>query len=174
MRIYLIGFMGCGKTHIGQQLAGRLGLPFRDLDEMIESRAGMPAARIFQEQGEAHFRKMEADCLRETSYLKRAVVATGGGTPCFHGNLEWMFEHGVTLYIKVSAGLLAAWLEAEVEKRPLLEHKKGAALAGLVDRLLAVRSAFYEKAQLCYERKTGEEDPVPELANYLSRFVSAA
>ncbi|MCC6726394.1 MAG: shikimate kinase, partial [Saprospiraceae bacterium] len=83
MRFFLIGFMGVGKSFLGKALAERLGLPFVDLDEIIEEQEGMSISSIFSSKGEAYFRVVEASCLRNLASKDNLVIATGGGAPCF-------------------------------------------------------------------------------------------
>ncbi len=96
MRIYLIGFMSSGKTTMGQLVADSLNVPFMDTDQMIEEQSGMTIAGIFSTQGEKEFRDLEADVLRQSTIHEKAIIATGGGAPCFHHNMTWMNEHGIT------------------------------------------------------------------------------
>jgi len=87
--IFLIGFMGCGKTTLGRKLAARLGYEFMDLDHIFEAQAGMTIAQYFSSFGEDAFRKLESEVLRQTRYPPNAVVSTGGGLPCFFDNMDW-------------------------------------------------------------------------------------
>lgn len=77
--IYLCGFMGCGKSTIGKALSKRLSMPYYDLDQLIEQKAGMPIPEIFAAYGEAHFRALESEVLVESGKSEPAVIATGGG-----------------------------------------------------------------------------------------------
>lgn len=97
-RIFLIGFMGCGKTTLGRKLATRLGYTFYDLDHLLEEQAGMSVAEYFSSFGETAFRLAESEILKNTSYGENAVISTGGGLPCFFDNMDWMKAHGITLY----------------------------------------------------------------------------
>jgi len=95
-RFYLIGFMGSGKSFLGRRLANALQLPFLDLDDYLEEWSGRSIPRIFEESGEEAFRKLESEALRDTARLPSAVIACGGGTPCFGDNMAWMNAHGIT------------------------------------------------------------------------------
>ena len=90
MKIFLIGFMGCGKTTLGRKLSKFLDYGFVDLDELTESKAGMTITQYFEEFGEAAFRDLEKTTLQETPFAENTVISTGGGTPCFSGNMDWM------------------------------------------------------------------------------------
>lgn len=100
MSIYLCGFMGCGKSHIGRMLAAKLGLTFVDLDRYIVSKEGMPIPRIFDEFGEPHFRALEAKYIKELSGGN--VVATGGGALLNDESAKFAKESGISVYINTS------------------------------------------------------------------------
>ena len=113
MLIFLIGFMGCGKTTLGRKLASRLEYDFIDLDHVLEAEVGMSIAEYFSSFGEDAFRKLESEVLKKMDYPEHAVVSTGGGLPCFFDHMEWMNAHGKTVYIKLSPKTLADRLEHE-------------------------------------------------------------
>ena len=118
-RIYLIGFMGCGKTHTGQQLAELLRYQFIDLDEeIIRRNGGQSIPELFAREGEAWFREEEALALRETGLLEHAIISCGGGAPCFHNNMDWMVAHGFSIYLKTDPEILAKRLLRERGQRP--------------------------------------------------------
>jgi len=146
--IFLVGFMGCGKTTLGRKLAGRLGYLFMDLDHILEAQVGMTIAEYFSKFGEDAFRKLESEVLKKTSYPDNSVVSTGGGLPCFFDNMEWMNAHGKTVYIKLSPKTLADRLENEKEERPLLRDHQGEALVTFITGKLAERDHFYMQATL--------------------------
>ena len=108
MRIYLTGFMGCGKTTVGPLLARRLGAPFVDLDREIEQRAGMTVREIFERQGELAFRRMEAEALRGTLALPDVVVAVGGGTLTFEANARWVSANGLSVWLNLPFATIAS------------------------------------------------------------------
>ena len=149
MKLYLIGMPGSGKTTLGRVLADHYALPFFDLDAEIVARAGQVIPAIFLEHGEARFRQLEAEALREITARPGALVlATGGGTPCFHGNLEVLNTTGLTLWLDVPTPTLKARLAAATEKnsRPLLVST-GPTEKWLLETL-EVRTEFYARAQL--------------------------
>src|SRR3954467_15421359 len=113
MRIFLVGYMGSGKSSMGAALAKELGLNFFDLDKAIEKKAGKDVAAIFASEGEKHFRELEKNCLTELLLEDDYVMAVGGGTPCFSDNMEKMNEAGVCIYLKMSTDHLVERLEAE-------------------------------------------------------------
>src|SRR5476651_2201785 len=89
-RIFLIGYMGSGKTTLGRRLAARLGYEFIDLDQVFEEKEGITIAQYFTYYGEDAFRKEESAILKQTHYPEKAVISTGGGLPCFFDNMDWM------------------------------------------------------------------------------------
>ncbi|MDP9082007.1 MAG: AAA family ATPase [Bacteroidota bacterium] len=144
--IFLIGFMGCGKTTLGRKLASRLGYEFMDLDHILEAQAGISIAEYFNSFGEDAFRKLESEVLKQTKYPEHAVISTGGGLPCFFDNMEWINANGRSLYIQLSPKTLADRLEHEKVTRPLLRDKHGDALITFIDEKLLERELFYKQA----------------------------
>ncbi len=128
-------------------------IPFYDLDEEIEKNASTGSAttttipEIFTERGEIYFRELEAKTLREIPTNENAVVACGGGTPCFHNNLAWLKENGKVIYLKKSPEQILQQLsQTEIEKRPLLKDKSREEIIHWIHDTLAKREAFYEQA----------------------------
>jgi shikimate kinase len=146
--IFLIGFMGCGKTTLGRKLASRLGYEFMDLDHILEAQVGMNIAGYFSTHGEDAFRKLESEVLKQTVYPKHAVISTGGGLPCFFDNMQWINAHGRSVYIQLSPKTLADRLEHEKTKRPLLRDKHGDALIDFIGEKLTEREPFYKQATI--------------------------
>lgn len=146
--IFLVGFMGCGKTTLGRKLAANLGIEFIDLDHLLEAHAGMTIAQYFEKFGEAAFRKLESEILQQTAYPEQAVIATGGGLPCFFDNMPWMNAHGKTIYIKLPPKTLAQRLENEKDERPLLREKQGDELVDFITGKLTEREPFYSQATI--------------------------
>ncbi|RTQ45808.1 shikimate kinase [Hymenobacter gummosus] len=150
-RLFLIGMPGAGKTTLGRALAAHYQLPFRDLDEELVQRAGRSVADIFAAEGEAYFRQLEADTLRAVlAEHERLVLATGGGTPCFHHNMRVLTQSGLTLWLEVPVAELRARLQHAAAARPLLAALPpgAAALEKRLSETLAARREFYEQAAL--------------------------
>lgn len=149
MRIFLIGFMGSGKSTLGPKLARSLDVPFLDLDKMIEEQEGMTIASFFEQKGEAAFRQLEADLLRSITLEKDSfLLSTGGGVPVFHNNMDFMNEHGLTLYLEMNPKSLAQRLAPARAERPLLKHLNDDGLENFVAEKLKEREPFYKKARL--------------------------
>lgn len=141
MRIYLTGFMGSGKSTVGRRLAERLSVPFVDLDEEIERQAGMTVREIFERHGEPAFRRLEHEALRATLELPDAVVATGGGTMVFEGNLRLIRASGLSVWLNPPFAAIVSRIGAlGKEDRPLFRDEKQA-LALYQERLPAYRRA---------------------------------
>ena len=146
MRIFLVGFMGSGKSYCGRALAELLGVPFIDLDEYVVRQAGMSIAEIFARHSEKFFRELERDVLLRIVTLPYFVMATGGGTPCYHNLIGELNELGTTVFLDATPKLLHARLRLEVAHRPLLAGSND--LMGLIRTKLAERRPCYEQAQL--------------------------
>jgi shikimate kinase len=148
MRVFLIGFMGSGKTTFGKKLASSLGYPFFDLDHVIEALVGQSIPEYFTAHGEESFRKLEKQTLQEGAYPDDCVVSCGGGSPCFFDNMDWMNQNGLTVYLDMPAAALAKRLEKGKHKRPLLKDLDEAGLLRFIETKLAEREVFYSKARL--------------------------
>jgi shikimate kinase len=141
MRIYLTGFMGSGKTTVGRRLAAALGVPFVDLDQEIELRAGQTVRLIFERLGEPAFRQMEAEALRGTLALPDVVVATGGGTMAFEGNARLIRSNGLSVWLNPPFATIASRIGGLGKAdRPLFKDEVQA-LALYRERLPAYRRA---------------------------------
>ena len=156
--IYLVGFMGSGKSYWGKRLAEHLGRPFFDLDEVIEAGEDQAVLALFSTIGESGFRELERRYLHQMEHQPPAVVATGGGTPCFFDNMDWMNAHGTTVYLKTSYQLLQERLAAGKDRRPLLSGLSDAELLQFIEALLAKREVFYRQAMATVERVEDEAD----------------
>lgn len=147
-KIFLIGFMGSGKTTTGKKLASRLNWEFIDLDEFIEEDKGMPVAEIFETQGEDWFRTVEAEALRTVAKADNTVISTGGGTPCFYENMEFMLQNGLTVYLRMTPESLARRLARSSAGRPLLKGIDKEELETYIRTKLAEREPWYSMAEI--------------------------
>jgi shikimate kinase len=147
MRIYLIGYMGCGKSTLGRRLSVHAGLQFVDMDHYIEERNYKTIPQIFAEEGEAEFRNKERKALEELSEFTDIVIATGGGAPCFFDNINMMNQTGKTIYMNIDPGILADRLMNSKTERPLIKGKSRDELVAFIDETLRKRDVFYKQAQ---------------------------
>ncbi|WP_423148535.1 shikimate kinase [Rubrolithibacter danxiaensis] len=147
MIIFLVGFMGCGKTTLGKKLSAKLNYTFVDLDKKIEQVSGERIADYFSNYGESSFRELERDTLQKSSFPADSVVATGGGAPCFFDNMEWMNKNGLTIYISLPPNALASRLENAKTERPLIKNLNHMELVEFIKNRLEARDPFYKKAQ---------------------------
>jgi len=147
-RIFLIGFMGSGKTTHGKQIARMMGYTFVDMDHWIEDGQGKTIPEIFRDPGEAGFRELEAKAIEELSRMERVVIATGGGAPCFGNNLEKMKKAGLTIYLKLTPAALLSRLKDARTRRPLLEGKSEAEMLRTIQHMLKEREPFYSRADM--------------------------
>lgn len=160
MRIFLIGFMGCGKSYNGTRLAKVLNMPFVDLDNYIEEKAGKTIAEIFSEQGEEHFRKLEQQALHQMTAFDNIVISCGGGTPCFFDNMEWMNENGDTVYLKCTPQTLEKRLVKGKAKRPLIKDlDEQNELINFIKSKLEKREPFYSKAKTIFNTESEQYEP---------------
>ena len=150
-RIFLIGYMGAGKTTIGKRLSKQLGLSFIDLDCFIENRYQRTVNQLFNERGEAEFSVIEQKLLHEVSLFEDVIISTGGGAPCFFDNMEFMNQIGTSIYLKVSITELVERLELCKHTRPLLKDKTKAALYTFIAESLAQREPFYTQASIIFD-----------------------
>lgn len=151
MLIFLIGYMGSGKTTAGKKLAQALGYEFVDVDDLIELKEGKTIAQLFDAEGEDCFREIEKQVLQATFNKNNAVISTGGGAPCFFDNMEQMNKHGKTIYIELEPRVLAERLKNEKNERPLIKNKTDEKLLSFIEATLAKRNPYYKKAQKIVE-----------------------
>lgn len=145
--IILLGYMCVGKTTIGRQLAREAGLSFYDLDWYIAERYRKSVADIFKDEGEEAFREKERRMLHEVAEFQDIVLATGGGTPCFYDNMDYMLSAGHTVYLKATPEVVVRHLDLSRGNRPLLQGMSREERNTFVARQLESRAPFYERAE---------------------------
>ena len=146
-RIFLIGFMGSGKSTLGFKLAQKIGYDFLDMDQIIEETAGMTIPGIFSEHGEEVFRKWELDILLELCKYENVVISTGGGAPCHSDMIGIMNDHGVTIYFQLPPDALKNRLLHSKTERPLIKDKSEEELLEFISTLLTEREKYYQLAR---------------------------
>lgn len=163
MKIFLIGFMGSGKTHWGRQLSEKLGLRFFDLDEQIVADAGETIVEIFESQGEEQFRQREKEVLYIiTESHDSFIMACGGGTPCYFNNIEYMNNNGATIWINTPLDILCRRLINEKEKRPLIKSLTEEELRGFIAKKFSDRKIYYGQAEIIINEDTVDLDKLIE------------
>jgi shikimate kinase len=160
MVVFLIGFMGSGKSFYGRELSSFLGVPCVDLDQFIEQEQSMSVTEIFEKMGESAFRSLESDALKQVyaDLLARplkfqqkndilGIISCGGGTPCFNGNMEWMNQHGVTIWVNPSEDILLERLVREKKTRPLIANLPENELRNFIHKKMLERKPYYQKSK---------------------------
>jgi shikimate kinase len=171
-KIFLLGYMGSGKTTIGKRLAKKLNVAFIDLDAFIENRYRKAISEIFAEKGETGFREIEKIVLHEVAQFEKVVISTGGGTPCFFDNMNVMNESGLTIYLKTSVEKLTKRLSASKEKRPIIKDKKTEELKTFISENLDKRELFYNRAIYTYNVGQWENcDDIDSIVNHLIQYL---
>ena len=151
MRIYLLGFMGSGKSTMGQRVAGLLGVQFLDTDELVEKESGLDINQLFAQQGEHEFRRLETEMLRRTAEYEKALIATGGGLPLYHHNMDWLTEHGITMYLQWPDQMLISNVLKNISGRPLLSGLNEEEVQNKLKKLLQDRKPVYEQSAMTLE-----------------------
>ncbi len=171
-RIFLIGYMGSGKTTIGKILSKVLDLQFVDLDLFIENRHRKTVGQLFVEKGESEFRKIERQALEEVAGFEDIIISTGGGAPCFFDNMNLMNQLGTTIYLKVSESELVNRLKHMKHNRPLIKDKNDEELKRFISENLQKRESFYSQAKLVFDaEQLLDENDVDNTVTNLVRIM---
>ena len=172
--IFLIGFMGSGKTTLARAMARKLDLEFIDLDLYIENRFRRSIRDIFAESGEDYFRRLEASMLREVGEFENVIVACGGGTPCFNDNMYYMNSRGTTVFLDASREVLHRRLMLGRHKRPLMAGKDSEGVFRGIDEGMAGRRPVYSLAKLpCCSDYLESRDQIDNSVELLQQQLSA-
>jgi shikimate kinase len=170
--IFLIGYMGAGKTSVGKRLAEQTGRPFVDMDVFIENRYHKKVSTLFAERGEAFFRQIESAALQEISAFESTVVATGGGAPCFFDNMDRMNRTGLTVYLRATAATLAQRLHTAKQRRPLVKDKSAAELERFIADHLAQREEWYNRASLIVEAESIRPSAIDTIIDLIIQSIN--
>jgi shikimate kinase len=163
VRVFLIGFMGSGKTYWGKVWAKKMGLAFYDLDEIIEAKEGKSIAAIFEKEGEDYFRKAETEALHTFSEKDGCIIACGGGAACFNDNMQWMNENGITVYLSATPQYILTRVKEEKGKRPLINKLNEAELLFFIEQKLKEREPFYNQASFILPVTALNDDSISTL-----------
>ena len=146
--IFLIGFMASGKTTLGKKLANHLHIKFIDLDHLITERVNMSIPEYFAKHGEQRFRELESSVLKELKG-ERAVISTGGGSPCFFDNMQWILQNGISIYLSLPPKALHnRLLQSNIASRPALKGLQGDELLFFIEQKLQEREPFYKQSHI--------------------------
>lgn len=163
-KIFLIGFMGCGKSTIANLLASEMKLPLKDIDFIIEKRAELTISEIFKEHGEDFFRYLEGVVLNEILLeVGEMIVSTGGGLPCFDHRMDWMNRNDITIYLKCSVETLFNRIQKDTSKRPLVVDRTESELKEFVQNKLDERKSIYESASIIIDGNLTSIEVVKEI-----------
>ncbi len=149
--IFLIGYMGSGKTTLGLKIANQLNRKFIDLDQEIEDGEGKSITEVFEAVGEEGFRKIERKYLLKVLEEKESIIALGGGTSCFFDNMELINKNGRTVYIKVPAFIIQQRLEKDVDNRPILNGMNSPEMMEFIQQQIGEREKYYLKSNIIYD-----------------------
>lgn len=164
-RVYLVGFMGAGKTTVGKRLAKRLHWTFTDTDHIAESELGEKLTTIFANQGEEWFRNYEKQVLNGTSALNNTVISTGGGTSCFYDNMDTILKNGLCFYLYLPPKAILSRLRASTKPRPLLHELSSQELEEFIETTLKRREQFYQRAHFTIDALS------PDIVHYMEMRI---
>ncbi|MBL4625288.1 MAG: shikimate kinase [Flavobacteriales bacterium] len=170
MRVFLLGFMGSGKSSIGKKLASKMKLSFIDLDRFIEKEIGCTVQDAFALHGEQYFREKEADALDAVSTKENVVIALGGGTPCFENNMELITKSGISVYLHMDRTDLYNRLSKNRGNRPLLLSLNENELEAYVSSSLDAREEFYNQATIKIGAKDFNAEKYSALIEEISNY----
>ena len=167
-RILLVGFMAAGKTTLGKALAKDMGLQFIDLDHYIENRYRCTVSQLFAQRGEEAFRQIERNMLHEVAEFEDVVIATGGGTPCFFDNMDYMNTQGVTVFLDASVDVIHTRLTIARVQRPLVAGKSAEELRTYIAEMLGRRMPYYSRAThtFCANRLENVEQVIESVVRF--------
>ena len=169
--VFLVGYMGAGKTTVGKVLAEQLGWEFMDLDVFIENRRHKSIKEIFDTYGEEEFRRIESRLLKEVCDFQDTVIACGGGTPCHSNNMDIMKSKGMVVYLNVPVSILFSRLSRprSKAKRPVIASKTDDELMAFIEKNISEREIFYNQANLIFD--TSEIETAAETQVTVARLV---
>lgn len=171
MRLFLVGYMGSGKSTIGRKVARGMKLPFFDTDKMVEESEGASVADIFAYAGEEYFRRAERNALERCTDEQNAVISTGGGAPVWGDNMEWIGSQGVSVYLKRTPEQILSRLSPYGrERRPRFRGLNDEELLAFMHENLAEREPIYERATITIDcSEASDEEIVAYLQSYMLR-----
>ena len=170
MRIFLIGFMGSGKSFLGKIWGEVHSIPFFDLDELIEEEERSTVENIFATFGEDYFREREAAVLRNTDRFENCIIACGGGTPCYFDNMQWMNKNGATVFLNESEINIYNHLKNDKKIRPLIISQDDKSLQAFIKNKLQQRIPFYKECRLVLTSDQLNKDGFAVIQKYINQL----
>lgn len=167
MKVFIVGYMYSGKTTLGKKLAKKLGKDFFDIDQYFEQKYKISVQDFFEKYDEGAFRKLEKDILAEIIQKDDFVLSTGGGTPCFYGNMDLINKSGISVYLKMAPVSIAHRALNSRKPRPLFKNLSDSEIPAFIRRHLAEREYFYKTAHIQFK---GENARVEELISRIHDF----
>ena len=167
MRIFLIGFMGSGKSFLGELWAEDHNMPFYDLDILIEEEERMHVDKIFSTYGEDYFREKEAAVLRNIDRFENAIIACGGGTPCYFDNMHWMNKNGLTVFLNESTEQIYHHIKNDKKIRPLLLTQKATDLQEFIENKLSERISVYKECKIILNAEQLNRNGFTAIENFI-------
>ena len=161
--------MGVGKSTIARKLATQLNWELLDLDHVFETRYKISIPDFFKRYDETLFRKLERALLQETKSVERTIISTGGGTPCYYDNMDWMNANGLTVYLKMSPGGLTDRLIHAKKKRPVIIDKSEEELVQFIKKHLQKRAIFYTQSVIHFEAESAD---IPAMVEILKKHLT--
>jgi shikimate kinase len=150
--IFLVGFMGAGKTTLAKKLASKLGYTWLDTDQEIEKKEGRKVSEIFEVRGEAYFRALEKQFVDDLISNQQIVIATGGGLPCFNDNMSKLNKLGTTIYLERTPKELFQRVKQATNSRPLITHKSDEELLEYIETTMEKRREIYLQSTIIADR----------------------
>lgn len=170
MRIFLIGFMGAGKSFLGKIWGEVHSIPFYDLDKLIEDEERITVENIFATFGEDYFREREAAVLRNTDRFENCIIACGGGTPCYFDNMQWMNKNGATVFLNESEINIYNHLKNDKKIRPLIISQDDKSLQAFIKNKLQQRIPFYNECRLVLTSDQLNKDGFAVIEKYINQL----
>lgn len=164
--IFLVGLPGSGKSTLGKKLAKQLGFTFFDLDQLIEEKENATITEIFEKKGEEFFRRTESEVLIQIT-PKNKIIATGGGTPAYNKNIDFMLQHGIVIWLDADVNLIAQRVFNAKSTRPMFKNLHLTQVQEKLQQLFIEREMYYSQAHIKISIKSLNAQKIEILANQI-------
>ncbi len=165
--IFLVGFMGAGKTTLAKKLASKLSYSWLDTDQEIEKKEGIKISEIFKVRGEAYFRTLEKQLVDDLIPNQNIIIASGGGLPCFNDNMSKLNKLGITIYLERTPKELFQRVKQATNSRPLIADKSDEELLEYIKNTMEKRREIYLKSTIIADRFSQTSEKIIELIDSL-------